>query len=112
MSHISIQIAKTLRLKKPFVIQLDSRKSKDTAGLWWPEYSEKGILKIHKIRIYISDLEADIRNLDTLIAHELIHAKQEEMGYTDTHGKSFKRYAKKLAELYGLPNIYLKEYDT
>jgi hypothetical protein len=49
--------------------------------------------------------------LDELIAHELIHAWQQENNISEFHGLNFVLQAIALDEKFDLPNIYLAELD-
>ena len=102
-----------LGLNAKFDIQLRNT-SKDTATAeYWSLRNEKGKLKKHIIRIYLLNIWGNPleRDLETIIAHELIHAWQEERGYLDTHGTSFKLMAESMAIKFSLPGIYIPETD-
>jgi predicted SprT family Zn-dependent metalloprotease len=51
------------------------------------------------------------RDFNTLLAHELIHAWQEENRKAETHGKHFKKLAKQLESQFGFTEIYIKGID-
>lgn len=92
-------VSQYLKLDKPVDIVIRQRSNKKATAKYWGLYRGNK-LKRHLIHIYllnISDNPSE-RRLDTIIAHELIHAKQEEMGYKDIHGKSFKRYSARVKE--------------
>ena len=98
-----------LGLKKPVNLRIVTRKNRFADAEYEPEYSGKtGKLKEHKITIFVKD---NSRNFDTLLAHELIHAWQEEHKKTETHGKLFIKYAKKMEEHFNLTEIYLPDVD-
>lgn len=106
------QIAKYLRLKKPFSITLKSGTKNKATAKYWGLYSEKGKLESHEIKIWIGNLENPLeRDLETLIAHELIHAWQEEKGFTDTHGESFKTAAFVISAEFNLKRVYDPDID-
>jgi hypothetical protein len=65
----------------------------------------------HIITVYLPALAEDSRDLETIIAHELIHAWQEENGHADTHGASFKKAARRVAKKFNLPHVYLPDVD-
>ena len=101
-----------LGLKSPYKIELVSKNNKKMTAGYWSLYKDggKGELHCHVIKVYLGN--KDYRDLETLIAHELIHAWQEENGYADIHGKSFKKMARKMSKKFDLPHIYIKDTDT
>jgi hypothetical protein len=100
---------KFLGLKKPVNIRIINRKNKWADADYEAEYSDKtGKLKEHLITIYYKD---NCRDFDTLVAHELIHAWQEENKKAETHGKYFIKYARKMEKEFGLTEIYLPDVD-
>lgn len=104
------EIAKFLGLKYPVKVILSPKKNKEADAYYWPmERKEK--LSHHLIKLYIGNKQW-VRDIETLIAHELCHAKDQEKDNKGIHGKSFKRYAKKVSKEFDLPNIYLKDVDT
>ena len=106
-------IAKTigfLEIEKPYKIVL-----KPTLGGNSAEYyamMRKGKLVSHLIRVSISNLKGDVRDLDTLIVHEFIHAWQQENGIEEVHGPDFQRMARKLGKHLNIDNIYIKGTDV
>ena len=100
---------KFLGLKKPVNLRIVTRKNRFADAEYEPEFSDKtGKLKEHKITIFLKD---NSRDFETLLAHELIHAWQEEHKKTETHGKFFIKYAKKMEEQFNLTEIYLPDVD-
>lgn len=100
---------KFLGLTKPVTLSFKTRTHKWDA-FYIPHHSNKsGKLLEHRITIYLTNASRDI---NTLIAHELIHAWQEENKKNEVHGKHFKRIAKMMAQEFNLENIYMKEVDT
>lgn len=102
---------KFLGLVKPVTVRVKTgRTKKDYDALYQARYSDKtGKLLGHCITIYTQDSS---RDFDTLLAHELIHAWQEEHSKNEIHGKHFKKYAKKMTEHFGLQEIYIEGVDT
>lgn len=100
---------KFLKLTKPVVVRINSRTHKHWDGYYQARYNNKGNLAEHRITIY---LQNQSRDFDTILAHELIHAWQEENGHTEFHGKEFKRIARKMQKVFGLINVYVKGTDT
>ena len=104
------QFIKYLELKKPVVLKINTRSNKSMDAYYIPHYSDKtGKLIEHRITIYTKNIS---RNFNTLIAHELIHAWQEENKKTELHGKYFKALANDMNEHFGLQGIYIKGTDT
>lgn len=100
---------KFLGLTKPVTLHFKTRTHKKWDGFYIPHYSNKsGKLLEHRITIYLTNASRDI---NTLIAHELIHAWQEENKIHEIHGKHFKRLAKMMTEKFNLENIYMKGVD-
>ena len=103
------QYIKYLDLKKPVVIKIKTRTNKHMDACYLPHYSDKTAkLLEHRITVY---LKGACRDLDTLIAHELIHAWQEENKKTEIHGKWFKALAKDMEAHFSLEKIYIKNVD-
>lgn len=112
MQNLITNVVRFLDIKKPYSIELKSRKGKLNNCAQWQGYvNSKKILVRHVIKIYLPMLIKGERNIETLIIHELIHAWQEENGHNDIHGKSFQRAAKKLQKLTGYSEIYLSDVD-
>lgn len=100
---------KFLGLKKPVNLRIITRKNKWADAEYEPDYSDKtGKLKQHLITVYYKD---NTRDFETLIAHELIHAWQEENKAQETHGKHFIKYARKMEKHFGLSEIYIPDID-
>jgi hypothetical protein len=100
---------KFLGLTKPVVVRVKTRANKHYDGFYIARYSDRtGKLLEHRITIHVTK---NARAFDTLLAHELIHAWQEENKKTEIHGKHFKRLAKAMGEHFGIDEIYLKGVD-
>lgn len=98
-----------LGLKKPVNLKIITRKNRWADAEYEPEYSDKtGKLKQHNITIYFKD---NSRDFETLVAHELIHAWQEENKKSETHGKYFIKYARKMEKDFNLTEIYIDGVD-
>lgn len=95
---------KTLKIKRPVQVIFQFGKPGENDAEYQPRYKDSGKIKYHKITIF-EDTERDVK---TLIAHELIHAKQEENNVADIHGKYFQRKAKLFPDL---PYIYMSDRD-
>lgn len=97
-----------LGLKKPVTIRVLPKSNKWADAEYEAEYTEKGKLLEHIITIYTKGLQ---RDFNTLVAHELIHAWQEENKKSETHGKYFRKYARKMETDFGLSRVYDPEVD-
>ena len=102
------EFAKALGITKEFRIVLKNKHNKKADAKYWGMYTDK-ILVYHLIHVYMLDA---CRDLDTLIAHELIHANQEEMGLNEAHGSYFQTEAKRMERIFGLSEIYIPDTDT
>ncbi len=115
MSHDNItNVVEYLGLDIPFEIKMVSRKNKKASADYIALYKDGGKGKLHKhsIRVFLGNQkDPNERSIETLIVHELIHAWQEEMGYTDNHGESFRRMAKNIAVHFGIPDLYIPDLD-
>ena len=100
---------KFLGLKKPVNLRIVTKKNRWADAEYEGDYSDKtGKLIGHNITIYFRD---NSRDFETLVAHELIHAWQEENKKHETHGKYFRKYAKKMETAFNLHEIYLPDVD-
>jgi len=101
-----------LGLKSPVELTLKTKSNKHSDALYLPKFNNKGNLKAHKITVFLGNQSANSpRTLDELIAHELIHAWQQENNISEFHGINFLLQAIRLDEKFDLPNIYLAELD-
>ena len=100
-----------LGLKKPYKIELRSKSNKAMTAGYYAILTKNNKLHSHLIRIYMGNLSDDIRSLETLIIHELIHAWQQEKGFTDIHGPSFQYMAHLISIHFRIPNLYLPDTD-
>ena len=103
---------KYLGIKKPVDILLKDSERKDATAFHEPIFSDVGKLKRHRITVYARNLNKSERSIETLLAHELIHAWQAENGATDIHGASFAKMARPMSERFGLPDIYIPSVDS
>ena len=78
-----------LGLEKPYTIKLNSKGKKSASAEYIAKYNRGGELVSHQITIYLGNQLEDTRDIETLIAHELIHALQEEEGIIEIHGEYF-----------------------
>lgn len=98
-----------LGIQKPYKIVLKPTLKGNAAEYY--EMRRKGRLVSHLIRISIDNLQTDRRCLDTLIAHEFIHAWQAENDIVEIHGKQFRKMARGLGNVLGLEDIYIRGID-
>lgn len=112
--NIITAVSQYLKLNLPADIHIKGKANKDATAKYWGLYKGRK-LKRHLIHIYLGNIEdnPNERKLDTVIAHELIHAWQEEKGYKDIHGRSFKKMAAKLKTRFPkLGAVFDPEVDT
>lgn len=104
------QIINILNLEKPIKIVFSKKPHASWDACYTPRFTKWGEVKSHHIKIY-NNPERE-RDIATLIAHELIHAWQEENQVDDVHGKPFQKMAKKIRrEFPGFRDIYRKDLD-
>jgi hypothetical protein len=104
-------VVRYLELKKPYRVILQSSMRKNAAA-YTAHYTSGGKLLRHILKINLENLPHDERDLHCLIAHEFIHAWQEEKGHTDIHGNSFQRMANMMGTDLGIDFLYLPDVDT
>lgn len=97
-----------LGLKKPVELTIKTVRGEDEDAYYVPIRSDRGRLIGHEIVIFTVDTQ---RLFDTLLAHELIHAWQEEKKLTETHGPKFKDMAMNMEETFDLIEVYIPEVD-
>ena len=90
-----------LGLEKPYIIKLNSKGKKSASAEYRASYNRGGDLVSHQITIYLGNQPQDTRDIETLVAHELIHAFQEEHNIIEVHGDDF-------IDVAGLLSMYLK----
>jgi hypothetical protein len=94
----------------PVTVTIKTRKGKDCDAFYLGHYSDRtGKLIGHKITIYTIGAT---RPFETLLAHELIHAKQEEHKIEEWHGEMFKAWASDIETNFGLQEIFIHDIDT
>jgi Zn-dependent peptidase ImmA (M78 family) len=90
-----------LGLEKPYTIKLNSKGKKSASAEYRAIYNRGDILVSHQITIYLGNQDTDSRDIETLIAHELVHAFQEEHNIEEIHGDDF-------IDVAGLLSMYLE----
>ena len=90
-----------LGLEKPYTIKLNSKGKRSASAEYRASYNRGGELVSHQITIYLGNQDTDSRDIETLIAHELIHAFQEEHNIIEIHGDDF-------IDVAGLLSMYLE----
>lgn len=108
-----IEAVKYMRIQKPYKLKLLKRAKVDATAEYWGLYNRDKTLSSHLIHIYLKNISdnPNERPLETLIIHELVHAWQEECGFTDNHGYSFKWMSAELEDVLKLPDIYIPGRD-
>ena len=106
-----------LGLEKPYTIKLNSKGKKSASAEYRASYNRGDILVSHQVTIYLGNQDTDSRDIETLIAHELIHAYQEEHGWTEIHGDDFADIAEMLtftlrAAGFNIGQIYIAGVDV
>ena len=100
---------KFLGLKKPVNLRIVTKRNRWADAEYEGDYSDTtGKLIGHNITIFF---KGNSRDFETLVAHELIHAWQEENKKQETHGKYFKKYARKMEQHFNLREIYIEGVD-
>jgi predicted SprT family Zn-dependent metalloprotease len=107
------EMVSDLPILKPYKITLQTSMRKN-AALYTAEYNDKGKLVRHNIKINMENIEFDMRRLEDLIAHELIHAWQEENGYSadPPHGPEFAIMAEYVESKWPVQCLYLPDTDN
>jgi hypothetical protein len=102
-----------LKLQFPVELTLKTKSNKHDDAVYLPKFSNRGNLKAHKITLYLGNQDIYARrSIDELIAHELIHAWQQENKIVEWHGINFRLRAIEMSQHFNLPNIYLAELDA
>ena len=99
-----------LRIKNPVTITISTKEHKSVDGYYTPRYSSDDELVGHNIRVYINSDSP--RSIEATIAHELIHAWQEENSDDAVHGRRFAYRARKLESSFALAHVYIPWTDT
>lgn len=101
-----------LGLKMPVELTLKTKRNKYSDAHYLPKFSNRGNLKAHKIVVHLGNQDANSkRTLDELVAHELIHAWQQENKIVEFHGANFIMMSIAMKHAFNLPNIYLADLD-
>ena len=105
-----------LELEYPIDIRIKTRSKKSCDAKYNAMLSSDNQLVHHRITIYLGNLGYNSRTFDELLAHELIHAWQQENHYLDVHGKSFQFCAEGLQEClqsfgFDVHNLYMPDLD-
>lgn len=89
-----------LDLTTKYEIILKHKTKKTHSAKYEALYNDHGKLVKHLITIYVGNIlkTPGERNVETLLAHEFVHAWQEEFGKEDIHGDSFIEMAGYLQE--------------
>lgn len=101
-----------LDLEKPFRIVIKPTIDKYTAAEYISLYRKNKLIQ-HRITIAVSEFsDSNGRSFESLIAHEFVHAWQEEwVKERKHHGKHFIKMARALETELGLSDIYIPGID-
>jgi hypothetical protein len=99
-----------LRIKNPVTITISTKEHKNVDGYYTPRYNADDTLVGHNVRVYMNDDSP--RTIEATIAHELIHAWQEENSDNAVHGRRFAYRAKKLESEFSLTSVYIPRVDV
>jgi hypothetical protein len=102
-------LIQTLKIKLPVTFTISTRENNKVDGYYLSVRDDECELIGHRIRIYMNE-DTD-RTLEAIIAHELIHAWQEENSDDGVHGRRFAYRARKLEAKYNLEHIYIPRTD-
>ena len=107
-----------LKIKKPVEFTLKPRIYRNCTGVHWAEVKDGKVLK-HIIRISYSRLAEDLRQFNTVLAHEFVHAWQAEYRpiRKKAHNKSFVKKALELEKYliameFDVKDLYIPNIDT
>jgi hypothetical protein len=102
------QFCEYLELELPVEVRVKQKHNRKCDAYYLPKFNRVGKLRGHLIVIFTINTG---RDFDTLLAHELLHAKQEEMGLTEIHGKRFREWAENMESDFKLSEIYIAKLD-
>lgn len=103
------QFTDYLELQLPVEIRVKQKHNRKCDAYYLPKFNKSGELRGHLIVIFTIGVS---REFDTLLAHEMLHAKQQEMGLTEIHGKRFREWAENMQSDFKLSEIYIPGLDT
>ena len=100
-----------LGLKAPVKFRIIKGSRKPFDAEYEPIYSDdaENVIEYHSIVICRQNVGRAFR---TLVAHELIHAAQEEKGLLEFHGPFFQRKARAMGKMFGLKEIFINGVDV
>ena len=107
-----------LDIKKPIRIEIKNRIYKNSAGVHWVDRLDNGKIKCHIIKVSLNQISED-RNMNTVIAHEFVHAWQAEhkpfkkIAHNNTFqnkAKDFQRYLHRIG--FDIQPLYRKGVDV
>ena len=104
------EIISALDIKLPVTFTISTRENKNTDGYYMPVRDDEEELTGHRIRVYMNSDTS--RSIEAIIAHELIHAWQEENSDNAVHGKRFAYRARKLETKFNLTSVYIPRVDV
>ena len=104
-------------LQAPMEFRIKTRTKKSCSAKYNAMLDCGNNLVSHRITVYLGNLSNDTRTFDELIAHEFIHAYQQENGIDEIHGGDFPHVAQELAKFlhnmgFNVHRIYIPEIDV
>lgn len=109
---------KFLAIKAPVVVKLKTercrtKKYRHTLGTHTAWVYDNGKIKQHLITIYLPNLEGEPRGINTVVAHELIHASISEKfpRIKSSHGPTFQYMCGIMEAEFGLRNLFIHGTD-
>ncbi len=113
-ANLIADVAEYLGVEKPYEIRISS-KPHDWAAGFCEQRMRKGKIIKHVITLYLPSIIASGFSLESVIAHELIHAWQAEEGILlegQYHGEDFAYAAADVEQTFGIDEVYDPENDT
>lgn len=114
LGTLIIRLSEFLKLQNPVTVIIKTEKApEEPQAEYAPIYSDDtGELEAHEITIWLDGIETQGRDFNTIVAHEFIHAWQEERGLSDIHGFAFRSEATELEKTFPkLRGIFCAEID-
>lgn len=109
-----VEVARYLGLNKPYDIRIKSKRHDWAAG-FCEQHTRKGKIVKHIVTVYIPTAMDSEYTLESVIAHELIHAWQAEQGYLtegNYHGVEFQEMSEDITDTFGIANIFCEATDV
>ena len=114
LNDLIVKVSAFLGLLVSVTIIIKTEKASDEPQAEYaPIYDDNGgELLEHEITVWLDDIETQGRDFNSIVAHELVHAWQEERGLSEIHGFAFRGKCAELeTEFPDLRGIYDPEID-